>query len=217
MFWVIFRGEGTVLLHKSLTKLSGKLYFILSLFKRLGWLKSVEILKMGFMMKKEEKEKLTWMHIQQSWLDGSCSDDQDKWIFWNWTDILSWWYLFVTRANHKNIVFVLCYILVSLILLFYIFWKVIIKEDCTWSSLHWIIIGLSRTCLGFYNKILHLFGSCNLIILGLLHFICSVLVNCCLGQILDLHGLFCTISVWFGFLHQEIYISFRFDSISVRN
>ncbi|KAF3571294.1 hypothetical protein F2Q69_00061819 [Brassica cretica] len=29
----------------------------------------------------EEKEKLTWMHIQQSWLDGFCSDDQDKWIF----------------------------------------------------------------------------------------------------------------------------------------
>ncbi|KAG2242046.1 hypothetical protein Bca4012_021356 [Brassica carinata] len=29
----------------------------------------------------EDKEKLTWMHIQQSWLDGSCSDDQEKWIF----------------------------------------------------------------------------------------------------------------------------------------
>ncbi|CAN8254590.1 unnamed protein product [Cochlearia groenlandica] len=29
----------------------------------------------------EEKQKLTWMHILQSWLDDSCSDDQDKWIF----------------------------------------------------------------------------------------------------------------------------------------
>ncbi|CAF2047454.1 probable sucrose-phosphatase 3a [Brassica napus] len=29
----------------------------------------------------EDKEKLTWMHIQQSWLDGFCSDDQEKWIF----------------------------------------------------------------------------------------------------------------------------------------
>ncbi|XP_024013457.1 probable sucrose-phosphatase 3a isoform X2 [Eutrema salsugineum] len=28
-----------------------------------------------------EKKKLTWMHIHQSWLDDSCSDDQEKWIF----------------------------------------------------------------------------------------------------------------------------------------
>ncbi|XP_010427100.1 PREDICTED: probable sucrose-phosphatase 3a [Camelina sativa] len=28
-----------------------------------------------------EKQKLTWMHIHQSWLDESFSDDQEKWIF----------------------------------------------------------------------------------------------------------------------------------------
>ncbi|CAD5325782.1 unnamed protein product [Arabidopsis thaliana] len=30
---------------------------------------------------KEEKQRLTWMHIHQSWLDESSSDDQEKWIF----------------------------------------------------------------------------------------------------------------------------------------
>jgi len=28
-----------------------------------------------------EQQKLTWMHIHQTWLDDSSSDDQDKWIF----------------------------------------------------------------------------------------------------------------------------------------
>ncbi|XP_013634684.1 PREDICTED: probable sucrose-phosphatase 3a [Brassica oleracea var. oleracea] len=29
----------------------------------------------------EEKQKLAWMHIHQSWLAGFCSDDQETWIF----------------------------------------------------------------------------------------------------------------------------------------
>ncbi|KAL9294960.1 putative sucrose-phosphatase 3a [Arabidopsis thaliana] len=29
----------------------------------------------------KEKQRLTWMHIHQSWLDESSSDDQEKWIF----------------------------------------------------------------------------------------------------------------------------------------
>uniref|UniRef100_A0A1J3I823 Sucrose-phosphatase n=1 Tax=Noccaea caerulescens TaxID=107243 RepID=A0A1J3I823_NOCCA len=29
----------------------------------------------------EDKQKLTWMHIHQTWLDDSFSDDEEKWIF----------------------------------------------------------------------------------------------------------------------------------------
>lgn len=149
------------------------------------WKTEIGVLKWK---KKEEKEKLTWMHIQQSWLDGSCSDDQDKWIFWNWTDILSWYFTCLGQELTRR---AQCLCVVLCIGLhwysFYISWKVINKGRLylNWSVFdhNWFVydlLGAGRV-FGVSTTIpyIYLFISCNLLTLDSLHCSC---VDCCLND-----------------------------------